>query len=83
VKTDARDACATADADSRAYARAWRETAAALEPKRLQALRQLSELEAAQRFARLLAIPLPYPLREGSGLVEQQRFFDRLRKIRR
>ena len=83
MKTDASDARATADADSQALARAWQQTAAAGEPKRLQALRQLSELEAAQRFARLLAIPLPYPVREGSGLVEQQRIFDRLRKIRR
>ena len=83
MKTDAGDARATADADSRAYARAWHQTAAALEPKRLQVLRQLSELEAAQRFDRLLGIPLPYPLREGSGLVEQQRIVDRLRKVRR
>jgi len=83
MKTDSDAARAAADTDSQAYARAWRRTAAALESKRLQALRQMSETEAAQRFARLLAIPLPYPLRKGSGLVEQQRIFDRLRKTRR
>ena len=54
-----------------------------MEARRLEALRRLSELEAAQHFARLLTVPLPYPLREGSGLIEQQRIFDRMRKIRR
>lgn len=83
METDSGNAFAAADADSEAYVRAWRQTAAALEPKRLQALRQLSEIEAAQRFARLLTIPLPYPQRDGSGLVEQQRIFARLRKTRR
>jgi hypothetical protein len=42
-------------------------------------LRQLSEVEAAQRFARLLWQPAAYPLRKESGLVEQQRIFSRLR----
>jgi hypothetical protein len=82
MEADSGNARPTADADSQAYVRAWQQTAAVLEPKRLEALRRLSEVEAAQRFARLLAMPLPYPLREGSGLVEQQRIFDRLRKIR-
>jgi hypothetical protein len=83
MKTDPDAAGAVADADSLAYALAWQRTVAALEPKRLEALRQMSEIEAAQRFARLLAFPQPYRLREGSGLVEQQRIFDRLRTTRR
>lgn len=68
------------DTDARAYAHKWEETGAALARERLRELRSLSELEAARRFARLLSRPLPYPLRASSGLVEQQRIFDCLRK---
>lgn len=65
-----------------AYVRAWERTAAALETERLRALRRLSESQAAQRFARLLSPTPPYPLRPGSGLVEQQRIFSLLRQGR-
>lgn len=74
-----RSADAPVDADAQAYVRAWRRTAALLDKGRLGELRALSEVEAAQQFARLLRMPPPYPLRPSSGLVEQQRIFSRLR----
>lgn len=55
----------------------------ALDRQHRRELRQLNETEAAYRFARLLNIPGPYPLRPTSGLVEQQRLFNRLRDGRR
>ena len=58
----------------------WRQAHAVLEKERLQRLRELSERDAAWQFARLLQISRPYPLRPGSGLVEQQRIFARLRE---
>lgn len=67
------------NSDAQAYVQAWRRAETLLENKRLCALRQLSEEEAAQRFARLLCTSESYPLRNGSGLVEQQRIFSRLR----
>lgn len=66
--------------DAQRYVRAWRRAAAELDRERLRDLRQLSETEAARRFANLLCVPPPYPLREGSGLVKQQRIFARLRR---
>lgn len=57
----------------------WRRADAALEGERLRRLRSLTELEAARQFARLLSPRGTYPLRASSGLVEQQRIFDRLR----
>ena len=65
--------------DAEAYVRRWRRAAGALERERLRDLRRLSETEAAWRFAHLLCLSTPYPLRKGSGLVEQQRIFSRLR----
>lgn len=67
-------------ADAERYVRVWGRAAAELDRERLRDLRQLSEVEAARRFADLLCVPPPYPLREGSGLVEQQRIFARLRR---
>lgn len=67
------------DAGAGAYAHKWEKAGVALEAERLRELRALSELEAARRFARLLSGPLPYSLRPGSGLVEQQRIFSRIR----
>lgn len=61
------------------YVSAWRRAGSELDRERLRDLRQLSETDAAERFARLLRLPRPYPLRRGSGLVEQQRIFSRLR----
>jgi len=70
----------TDQTDARRYVNVWRRAAAELDGQRLRDLRQLSEEEAARRFATLLCMPPPYPLREGSGLVEQQRIFARLRR---
>ena len=67
------------DSDAQAYADAWRIAETLLESERLRALRQLSEEDSAQRFARLLCGSKTYPLRRGSGLVEQQRIFSLLR----
>ncbi|MGA8262033.1 MAG: hypothetical protein WB783_17615 [Arenicellales bacterium] len=67
------------DNGARQYANAWRRAGPELERERLRALRRLSEAEAAKRFALLLRLPGPYPLRPSSGLVEQQRIFSRLR----
>lgn len=64
---------------AQAYVHAWAERGRLLDAQRLGDLRALSEFDAAQRFARLLSLPLPYPLRPDSGLVEQQRIFARLR----
>lgn len=80
MSTDATKRSAGAEAHD--YVRAWERTAAALELERLRALRRLSEVEAARQFATLLSPPPPYPLRPGSGLVEQQRIFSRLRQGR-
>lgn len=71
-----------ANIDAEAYVRRWRRTAAAMNAERLRELRRLTESEAAQRFARLLSRSSGYPLRPGSGLVEQQRIFARLRRSR-
>jgi hypothetical protein len=79
VVTDPATAPNTEKTDAEAYVRAWHRRAAALDLERLRDLRQLSEVEAAQRFARLLWQPAAYPLRKESGLVEQQRIFSRLR----
>lgn len=64
---------------ARTLAATWRRAHDALEAERLSELRRLSERDSAQRFARLLRLSMPYPLRESSGLVEQQRIFARLR----
>lgn len=58
---------------------AWQLAHDALEAERRSRLLQLSERDSAQCFARLLCLSTPYPLRESSGLVEQQRVFERLR----
>lgn len=57
----------------------WERTGSELEARRLSDLRALSEREAAERFATLLRLESAYPLRPSSGLVEQQRIFNRLR----
>ena len=74
------DSKASHHSDAQRYVLAWRRAATELERERLRDLRQLSEVEAARRFAKLLCAPPPYPLRESSGLVEQQRIFARLRR---
>jgi len=58
---------------------AWQRAQPELEAERLRALRQMTERESAWRFAHLLCLVKPCPLRESSGLVEQQRIFSRLR----
>jgi len=62
------------------FARRWRCAGDALEARRLEDLSSLSERDSARRFANLLRLEGAYPLRPSSGLVEQQRIFDRLRK---
>ena len=59
--------------------RRWRRAGDALETQRLEDLRSLSEADSARRFANLLRLEGSYPLRPSSGLVEQQRIFERLR----
>lgn len=57
----------------------WRIAAARLELLRSETLRALTQRDAARIFA-LLDPPRPYELRSSSGLVEQQRWFDLLRR---
>lgn len=66
---------------AQAFVGAWQRAEKALNALRIQELRRMGETESAQRFARLLSPPAPYPLRKSSGLVEQQRIFARLRKV--
>jgi hypothetical protein len=62
------------------FASRWKTAAIALDAERLRTLRSLTEEAAAQRFALLLAPREIGCLRPTSGLVEQQRIFDRLRR---
>ena len=57
--------------------RRWRDASQLLEQERLQRLKALTETEAAQLFAELLSLRGAYPLRQSSGLVEQQRILRR------
>lgn len=68
--------------DAEVLVKTWQRAQPALEAQRLRELRQLSERESAQRFAHLLLLTKSYPLRESSGLVEQQRIFARMRDAR-
>ena len=68
-----------AEDGARVLVAAWQRAHDALEAERQSKLRRLSERDSAQCFARLLRLSTPYPLRDGSGLVEQQRIFARLR----
>jgi hypothetical protein len=65
--------------EAESYAAAWRRAGPALEAKRLQALRSLSEEQSARCFAELLTAVGALPLRPSSGLVEQQRALAKLR----
>lgn len=69
--------------EAESYVAAWRCRGPAMEAKRLQALRNLSEEESAQCFAALLSPVVPLPLRPSSGLVEQQRALAKLRDEQR
>lgn len=67
------------EADSAiAYAVMWRERARVLDAERLRKLRALSERDTANLVA-LLSQGQISPPTSTSGLVEQQRIFDRLR----
>lgn len=70
----------TTHSEAESYAAAWRRAGPELDSKRLQELRNLSEEEAARRFAELLDTIGDVPLRSGSGLVEQQRLLARMRE---
>jgi hypothetical protein len=65
--------------EAEAYAAAWRRAGAVLDEQRLQALRSLSEEDAARCFAELLTPLVDFPLRSSSGLVEQQRVLAKMR----
>ena len=65
--------------EAESYAAAWRRAGPALDAKRLQTLRSLSEEESARWFAELLTPVVAWPLRPSSGLVEQQRALAKLR----
>jgi len=65
---------------ARELAERWEHAGSELDARRLSDLRALSERGAAERFATLLRLEGAYPLRPSSGLVEQQRVFDRLRQ---
>lgn len=67
---------------ARDLAQRWKRAESELDARRLSGLRALTEREAAERFATLLRLEGTYPLRPSSGLVEQQRVFDRLRQQR-
>lgn len=69
----------TERASAGAYVRAWSERATVLESERLHELRTLSELDAARRFVLLQGHTAPQP-KPTSGLVEQQRILNLLRK---
>jgi hypothetical protein len=60
------------------FAHAWLQQhlagAAKMEALRLEELRRMTEDDAAKIFA-LLDPPHPYPLRQSSGLVQQQYWF--------
>lgn len=64
---------------AKAYADAWAARSLELEQLRLRQLRKMTQAESARRFAELLAPQTGIRLRAGSGLVEQQRLFARLR----
>jgi len=73
----------TGEIDARAartWVERWRRAESELQARRLSALRALSEYQSARYFANLLRLEGTYPLRPSSGLIEQQRIFDRLRK---
>lgn len=65
--------------EAESYAAAWRRAGPALDAKRLQTLRSLSEAESARCFAELLTPVVALPMRPSSGLVEQQRALAKLR----
>lgn len=65
--------------EAESYAAAWRRAGPALDEKRLQTLRSLSEEDAARCFAELLTPVVDFPLRSSSGLVEQQRVLAKMR----
>jgi len=67
---------------ARDLAKRWKRAESELDARRLPSLRALTEREAAKKFATLLRLEGTYPLRPSSGLVEQQRVFDRLRQQR-
>ena len=68
----------TTRSEAESYAAAWRRAGPELDSKRLEELRNLSEEEAARRFAELLAAIGEVPMRSSSGLVEQQRLLARM-----
>lgn len=64
---------------AQAYVAAWRRAGPELEARRLRKLEELTEEESARCFAQLLSSLGEFPLRSGSGLVEQQRILAKMR----
>ena len=50
--------------DTEILVAAWQRAQPELEAERLRELRRMSEQESAKRFAQLLSLVKPYPLRE-------------------
>ena len=65
----------------RLWVETWKRAGPELEAIRRRELREMTDQQASAAAADLLMFPLPHdmPLRPGSGLVEQQRRFARLR----
>ncbi|MDQ3624453.1 MAG: hypothetical protein M3463_18510 [Verrucomicrobiota bacterium] len=75
---------ATTPEEQAHWMRQWRQAAVALEAEKAQSLRALTEEQSARHFD---ALDLPSQLawrdprrRDGQGLVEQQRLFQRLER---
>jgi hypothetical protein len=66
----------------RSWAATWARAGRELEALRWHELASMTEDQAREAAADLLSIPLPedLPSRSDSGLVEQQRWFARLRR---
>ena len=61
---------------------AWRVAGEAIEEQRRFELFHMTEVEALKRTYRVLSLPKPWrrPGEAGAGMVEQQKWFMRLRK---
>lgn len=66
----------------RQWVETWKRAGPELEAIRRRELQAMTDVQASAAAADVLMFPLPdeMPLREGSGLVEQQRRFAALRR---
>lgn len=72
------------DADLKRWAETWERAGRELEALRRRELQAMTDEQAKAAALDLLTMPLPedLPPRDGSGLVEQQRLFSKLRTRR-